>query len=105
MDYRKPYKVVVTPTATKGLTKIVKNIAFDSPQNARLIKNEIIASVKKLDVMPERHPYIDDDYIPRLKYRKFIVHNRYIIIYQIIADIVIVDHVVDGYSDYQNLLI
>lgn len=104
MDCRKLYKVVITPTAARGLAKIVKAIAFDSPQNARLIKNEIVVALKKLDDMPERHPYIDDDYIPRLKYRKFIVHNRYIIIYQIIADMVSIDHVVDGYSDYQSLL-
>lgn len=104
MDCRKLYKVVVTPAAVRGLAKIVKIIAFDSPQNARLIKNEILADIKKLNDMPERHPYIDDDYIPSFKYRKFIVHGRYIIIYQIFDDVVRVDYVVDGYSDYKNLL-
>ena len=104
MDCRKQYKVVVTPAAVRGLAKIVKFIAFDSPKNARLIKNEIMSDIRKLNDMPERHPYIDDEYIPKFKYRKFIVYSRYIIIYQVFDDTVRVDYVVDGYSDYINLL-
>ena len=104
MDCRKQYKVVVTPTAVRSLANIVKIIAFDSPQNARIIKNEIMADIRKLNDMPERHPYIDDDYIPKFKYRKFIVHSRYIIIYQVFCNMVLIEHVVDGYSDYKTLL-
>jgi hypothetical protein len=54
--------------------------------------------------MPERCPFLDEDFVPRGKYHKIFVEKRYLILYQIKDRTVYVDYIVDCRQDYCWLL-
>lgn len=53
--------------------------------------------------MPQRCPWLTGEYIPRNAYRFILFEKRYMIIFQIIDDIVYADYVVDCRQDYDLL--
>lgn len=59
---------------------------------------------KSLEEFPERNPWLDDPLIPDGKYRKLLMAKRYLLVYQVKADTVHVDAVVDCRQDYGWLL-
>lgn len=98
------YEIVVSEKAMQGLGRIISYIAFQSVSAASKVKVEIIRGIQSLDVFPERYPFLAGDFIPYNKYRKLVIMQRYLIIYQIQERKVFVDFVVDCRQDYQWLL-
>ena len=54
--------------------------------------------------MPLMCPWLSGEYIPSHKYRYLLFEKRYMLIYQIIDDIVYVDYVIDTRQDYEWLI-
>jgi len=94
------YRIEVSDRAKTMLGAHVKFLAQKSPSAAREMKAEILAAIRSLTNMPERRPFFDSEFIPRNKYHKMVVDNRYLILYQVKGLIVFVDYVIDGRQDY-----
>ena len=94
------YKVEVSDRAKTMLGAHAKFLAQKNPAAAREMKVRILTAVRSLSGMPERCPFFDGDFVPRNKYHKIVVDNRYLILYQIKDTTVYVDHIIDGRQDY-----
>jgi hypothetical protein len=68
-------------------------------------KNNLIKAIKSLQQMPERFPFLRDEFIPSNKYHKMFVEKWYLILYQIKNQTVYVDYIVDCRQDYQWLIL
>jgi plasmid stabilization system protein ParE len=79
-------------------------VARVSPAAAREIKTRLLASIRSLADMPERYPFLDEEHIPRGKYRKMLVESRYLVLYQIKGRTVYVDYILDCRQDYGWLI-
>ncbi len=104
MENLKLYKVVVADKAKEALGEIIAYIAADSLQNAQSVKTEIIKALNSLAVLPERFPFLEGEFIPYNKYRKMVVLKRFLVIYQLKAETVYVDFVLDCKQDYGWLI-
>lgn len=100
----KQYEVVVSDKVRQGLGRIIGFIAADSKQAAYKIKNELMRGIKSLEYLPYRSAFLEGEFIPYNKYRKLIISQRFLLIYQICDDKVYVDYVVDCGEEYQWLI-
>ena len=98
------YKIIISDRSKTMLGAHVKFIAQNSLSAARDTKEKILTSIRSLFHMPERCPFFDGDFVPRNKYHKMIVENRYLILYQIKDVTVFVDYIIDGRQDYNWLV-
>lgn len=101
---KKQYKVVISQ---KGQDAFIKQITFKAAQDrqqARNLKAKVINALRSLETLPRRAPFLWDEDIPLKKYRKLLVDNRYLIIYQIIEQTVYVELVVDCKQDFHWLI-
>jgi len=98
------YRVEVSDRAKSMLGAQAKFLSQKSPSAAREMKVKILAAVRSLCCMPERCPFFDSDFLPRNKYHKMVVDNRYLILYQIKDTTAYVDYIVDGGQDYSWLV-
>jgi hypothetical protein len=65
---------------------------------------EFEEKTKSLTTFPERNPWLNDPLIPRGKYRKLLIAQRYMLIYRIKGSTVHVNAIVDCRQDYGWLL-
>ena len=79
-------------------------LAHKNPSAAREMKEKVLSAIRSLSSMPERYPFFDGEFVPRNKYHKMVVDNRYLILYQIKDSIVFVDYIIDGRQDYYWLV-
>jgi hypothetical protein len=100
----KLYKVIVSDRASDMLMQHVRFMAQVSLQAADKLRVKIIEAAKSLENFPERNSWLLDAVLPVRKYRKMIISKRYLIIYQIKADTVYVEYILDCRQDYQWLL-
>ena len=83
MEQQNKYHVIVSERATQMLVSHAAN---------------------SLELMPQRCPWLIGEYIPRNAYRFILFEKRYMIIFQIVDDIVYADYVVDCRQDYSWLI-
>ena len=100
----KLYKVIVSDRATDMLLQHVRFMAQISLPAADMLRAKIIEAAKSLEDFPERNSWLSDPVLSATKYRKMIINRRYLLIYQIKADIVYIEYVLDCHQDYQWLL-
>ena len=86
------------------LVQHVRFMAQISLQAADKLRAEIIEAAKSLGDFPERNSWLSDPVLPVSKYRKMIINKRYLLIYQIRADSVYIEYILDCRQDYQWLL-
>lgn len=77
------YEVIVSDRATELLMQHVRFIAQISIEASDKIRIEIIEAAKSLRSFPKRNAWFTDPAFPSNKYRKMIINNRYLLIYQI----------------------
>jgi len=98
------YTVTIQNTATDMLLAHARFLAQVSEATAERLVREFVSKAKTLEYMPERCPWLLGDAIPRYKYRKLIFEKHYMLVYQIVADKVYVDAMLDCRQDYDWLL-
>jgi len=98
------YRIEVSDRAKTMLGTHAKFLAQKSPSAAREMKVKILTAIRSLSSMPERCPFFDGEFVPRNKYHKMVVDNRYLILYQIKDRMVFVDYIIDGRQDYNWLV-
>lgn len=104
MKQQNKYRVIVSEQATQMLVSHVAFLAQVSPEAAERLTAEFEKAANSLELMPQRCPWLTGEYIPRNDYRFILFEKRYMIIFQIVDDIVYADYVVDCRQDYSWLI-
>ena len=104
MEQQSKYRVIVSERATQMLVSHVAFLAQTSPEAAERLTVDFEKTAHSLEVMPQSCPWLTGEYIPRKSYRFILFEKRYMIIFQIVDDIVYVDCVVDCRQDYNWLI-
>ena len=104
MEKQNRYRVIVSEWATQMLVSHAAFLAQVSPEEAERLTAEFEKTANSLETMPQRCPWLIGEYIPRNAYRFILFEERYMIIFQIVDDIVYADYVVDCRQDYSWLI-
>lgn len=104
MEYQNKYRVIVSERATQMLISHAAFLAQVSPEAAERLTAEFEKTANSLELMPQRCPWLTGEYIPRNAYRFIVFEKRYMLIFQIVDNIVYADYVVDCRQDYSWLL-
>ena len=104
MEKQNRYRVIVSEWATQMLVSHAAFLAQVSPEEAERLTAEFEKTANSLETMPQRCPWLTGEYIPRNAYRFILFEKRYMIIFQIVEDIVYADYVVDCRQDYSWLI-
>ena len=100
----KQYKVIVSERAKRNLAKITTHIAIEDAMYSRKVKTEIVSALKSLAMLPERCPFFEGEFMPYNKYHKLVIDGKYIALYVIQEDLVMVEYIIDCRQDYQWLI-
>jgi len=98
------YTVIIQTPAIEMLAEHVRFLARVSEIAANRLVDEFFIKSKTLENMPERCSWLSGYSIPEKKYRKLIFESNYMLVFQVINDIVYVDAVVDCRAEFQWLL-
>ena len=104
MEGQNKYHVIVSERAAQMLVSHAAFLAQVSPEAAERLTNEFEKAAQSLEFMPQRCPWLTGEYIPRNAYRFILFEKRYMLIFQIVDDIVYADYVVDCRQDYGWLI-
>lgn len=98
------YKVIISERAKEMLGMHIRFLAQVNKAAAKKLKNRLVDEIRALQEMPQRYPFLNENYTPANKYHKLYVENWFLVLYQIKDDTVYVDWIVDCRQDYQWLL-
>ena len=104
MEQQNKYRVIVSERATQMLVSHAAFLAQVSEEAAERLTSEFEKAANSLKSMPQRCPWLTGEYIPRNAYRFKQFEKYYMIIFQIVDDIVYADYVVDCRQDYSWLI-
>ena len=104
MEQQNKYHVIVSERAARMLVSHGAFLAQVSPEAAERLTAEFEKTANLLEVMPQRCLWLTGEYIPRNAYRFILFEKRYMIIFQIVDDIVYADYVIDCRQDYSWLI-
>jgi plasmid stabilization system protein ParE len=104
MEKKPHYKVIVSDRARQMLAGHIRFMAQKSPSAARNMKNDLMDAIRSLHHMPERYPYIKEEFLPLNKYHKMFVEKWFLILYQVKDQTVYVDYIVDCRQAYKWLV-
>lgn len=104
MEQQNKYRVIISERAMQMLVSHAAFLAQVSPDAAERLTAAFEITANSLETMPQRCPWLKGEYIPKNAYRFILFEKWYMIIYQIVDDIVYADHVVDCRQDYSWLV-
>ena len=104
MGPQNKYHVIVSERATQMLVSHAAFLAQVSEEAAERLTSEFEKTANSLERMPQRCPWLTGEYIPRNAYRFILFEKCYMIIFQIVDDIVYADYVADCRQDYSWLI-
>ena len=100
----KSYQVIVFDRAKRMLVDHVRFLAQVNKEATRKTGENLAAAFRSLGSMPERFPFLNEEYLPPNKYHKMFVANWHFVLYQVKNTAVYVDYVLDCREDYGWLL-
>ncbi len=100
----KRYHVIISDRAGMMLAEHALFVAQVSPVAAENLRLSILKGLQGLEFLPQRYPWFSSDSIPANKYRKLVIEKRYLALYQIRDDVVLVDLILDCRQEYQWLI-
>ena len=98
------YQVIVSSKAALMMKEHVAFLAQVNVETALHLADIFRAALFSLRELPYRCPFLVSEQIPHYKYRKLIVAEQYLFLYQVIDQKVYVDYIVDCRQDYEWLL-
>ena len=98
------YRVIISDRSLSMLTDHVSFLSNVSVDAAIKLKQTIINEIKELGIFPEKYPWLTSEFLPKNKYHKKVISNRYIVIYQIKENTVYIDYIINGRQDYSWLI-
>lgn len=100
----KKYSVIVSKRAAGMLVSCAAFLSQASELAALRLKDSFVNAANSLEVMPQRCPFLNNDYIPKSKYRKLVFDEKYLMLFQISDEKVYIDYIVDCRQDYGWLI-
>ncbi|MCL1883144.1 MAG: type II toxin-antitoxin system RelE/ParE family toxin [Defluviitaleaceae bacterium] len=101
----KEYTVIVDPAVNDRMYDHFEFLARVSESSAEKLLDNLVADMYSLERMPYRNPVFNRPYIKSGKYRYMVSCERYLIVYQIMDNVVYVDDIMDSrQSDEKSLL-
>ncbi len=104
MEQYNKYQIIVSEQAKRQLVAHAVFLSQSSPEAAERLVASFEKAANSLEMMPQRCPWLVNEYIPKNKYRFLVFEKRYLMIFQIQDNIVYVDYVADCRRDYNWLL-
>lgn len=98
------YQVIVSDRAKEMLGRHLRFLAQVNRSAAVNLKKRMTAELRSLQEMPQRYPFLSEDFLPANKYHKLYVENWYLVLYQIKDNVVYVDWIVDCRQDYSWMI-
>ena len=98
------YQVIVSKRTAQMLISHAVFLTQVSPEAAERLATEFEKAANSLELMPQRCPWLTGEYIPRNTYRFVLFEKHYMLIFQIVDDLVYADYVVDCRQDYNWLI-
>lgn len=99
----KTYNLEILPPAQAELEEIAQvHMTLSGPQSARGITDAIYRSMEQLTRFPLSGPPIQDEQLRTAGYR-YILANKYLVVYRLLNDTVVIYHIVHGASNYPRL--
>ena len=100
---KKTYAVQILDPAQGELEEIARlYLSLVGAESARKITNKVYDSLDQLTRFPLSGPAMRETELRNLGYR-FLVVEKYVVIYRLIGDTVFVYHIFDGRADYPTL--
>lgn len=100
----KTYNLDILPPAQAELEEIARvHMALSGAQSARRITDKIYDAMEQLMCFPLSGPLIRDDLLSAAGYR-YILASKYLIIYRLLGDTIVIYHIAHGATDYPKLL-
>ena len=94
------FKISITQKAFSSISEHVLFVRNVSLEAAKELYEETMTSLRSLSSFPERHPEIQDLRIAGVRIRKMSIHNgRYVALYKVDGDTVVIYDVVDSRKD------
>ena len=94
------YKVQISQRAFTSLIECISFVKRVSPESSDNLYREIMEAIQSLSTLPKRNPEVESLKIQNNPTRKMIINNgRYIILYRIDGNQVIIYDVLDGRKD------
>ena len=103
-----PHNIVISKTAINDISEIIEYIEiFDSQNKANYVLNEIEKKISSLSILPSRGRQVDELIKVGIKVAniKQISFKPYRIVYKIDESDVIIEMVLDGRRDLDDLLV
>ena len=98
------YKLDILTPAQAELEEIARvHMALSGPKSARSITDAIYHAMEQLTHFPMSGPPLPDEQ-PRSAGYRYILANKYLIVYRFLGDTIVVYHIVHGATDYPKLL-
>jgi plasmid stabilization system protein ParE len=79
-------------------------LANVSQKAADRLVDKFYSLIDTLKTRPERYTWLDNDKLPKHKYRKLTFEKHYMILYHVDGDTVFVDAVIDARQQYERFL-
>lgn len=94
------FKISITQRAFSSISEHVLFVRNVSLEAAKELYEETMTSLRSLSSFPERYPEIQDLRIAGARIRKMSIHNgRYVVLYKVDGDTVVIYDVVDSRKD------
>lgn len=104
MGEKQRYKVIVSDRAKQMLGVHIRFLAQVNKEAAAEKKKRIMTALRSLTQMPQRFPFVDEEYLNQFQYRKMYVEKWYLVLYQILDNTVYVEYILDCRKDYHWLI-
>ena len=90
------YKIIVSPVALKMLNSHIEFLSMVNPNHAKMVKKLILNSIGKISDFTYQYSVFILPGIPINRYRKQIIQKKYMVIYHIEENLIIVDYILDS---------
>lgn len=101
------YKIIVTRQARIQLDRCIHYISKDlrNPVDAKNVLNDFLRTMSSLTQIAGSLPYLLDEELASAGYKKLqFEKHRYLLIFRIVDDSVVIEAVYHTLQDYENLL-
>ena len=101
----KRYEISIAPAVNDRMYSHFEFLARVSESAAERLLESLAADMHSLESMPYRNPVFNRPYLKNGKYRYLVSCERYLIIYQIVKNVVYIDDIQDSrQADDKSLL-
>lgn len=99
------YTVIATPVAQRMLINHARFLAAVSEEAAEKLIDEFEKKEISLQTFPHRGSWLSDPHLPQRKYRKLVLQEHYLLIYQIKGKLAYIHAVLDCRQNFDWLII